>query len=493
MSEPRRGRGRPRVEGDLVCDRCGRRTTALPWRWPDGRICRICYRTAAQTYGTCHGCNADRLVPGLDVDGNPLCRSCAGINAKLDCTACGAEGLLEKAGLCIRCTLRGDLAGLLRPDRHPQAAPLIDALCSADRPASIRTWLRGPAAGLLTGLGDGSIGYTHDAFDALQPDRAAEHLRAILVQAGVLPDEHRTAERLQQWLDIKIADVPDGPDRDLVRQFATWHHLRLIRRHGDDRDAAFGSYIAAKQSITETIRFLAWLRDRGTGPQQATQADLDTWLRQHRTHQHVDQFVSWARRTGRLPGLRNRFPTKTVAVMTDEDRRRHIRTLIEDEGLPLDLRAAGLIVLVYGTTATTVAGLPRSAADPGPPTTLRLADTPVPVPEPVAAVLRQHLEEHRVSRTLAGTTDHWLFPGSRPGLHLHRQTLTLKLQQHGIPIRAARNRALQHLVTTAPPPVVADLLGYHPGTVFRHHEQAAGRYNRYAAEAARALGPSVTQ
>ncbi len=128
-------------------------------------------------------------------------------------------------------------------------------------------------------------------------------------------------------------------------------------------------------------------------------------------------------------------------------------------------------------------GLTREAVDPGPPMTLRLTGAPGPVPEIVAAVLRQHLAEHRINRTLAGTPGPWLFPGSRPGRHLHRQTLILKLHHHGIPIRAARNRALQHLVTTAPPPVVADVLGYHPNTTIRHHEQAAGNFSRYAAAA----------
>lgn len=499
MNEPRPGRpckalGRPRVGGDLVCDRCGRSTNALPWRWPDGRICRICYRTAAQTRGTCRGCGQHRLVPGLDGEGGPLCRDCAGITAKLDCTACGAEGLLEKAGLCIRCTLRADLAGLLNPQEHPQAGRLIEALCSVDRPASILSWTRSRhGAALLAGLGDGTVGYTHDALDALPPGRQVDHLRAVLIAAGCLPEEHRAAERLERWLGRALDGVPDGPDKDLVRQFARWHHLRLIRAHADDRDAALSSYAAAKQSITETIRFLAWLRGRGIDPQQAGQPDLDAWLRMSRTHQHVEQFIAWARRTGRLR-LRNRFPTKTVEVMTDHDRRLHIRALVEaGDDLPLDLRAAGLLLLVYGSTATKIAGLPRDAVHPGPPTTLRLADKPVPVPEPVAAILRRHLQEHRVTRTLAGQDQRWLFPGRAPGTHLHRQTLITRLQQHGIPIRAARNRALQHLVTTAPPPVVADLLGYHPGTAFKHHEQAAGRYNRYAAAAADALPGSVTQ
>ena len=341
--------------------------------------------------------------------------------------------------------------------------------------------------GLLAGLGDGSIHYTHEALDALPASTAVDHLRGVLVTAGVLPPEHRIAERLQAWLGTRLADVDDGPDKDLVRQFARWHHLRLIRRHGADRDAAFGSYVSAKQSITETIRFLAWLRQRGISPADAAQDDLGAWLRENRTHQHVEQFIAWARRTGRLPQLRNEFPAKTVAVMTSDEQRRHIRTLVEADDLPLDLRAAGLLVLVYGATATRIAGLPRAAIDPGPPMTLTLADAAVPVPAPVAAVIRQHFDQHRGPRTLGGAASDWLFPGTAPGTHLHRQTLTHKLQQHGIPVRAARNRALQHLVTAAPPPVVADLLGYSAGTVFRHHEQAAGRYNRYAATAAEAL------
>jgi hypothetical protein len=303
--------------------------------------------------------------------------------------------------------------------------------------------------GLLAGLGDGSIRYTHAVLDALPAGTAADHLRGVLVTAGVLPPDHRTAERLQAWLDTRLADMDDGPDKDLVRQFARWHHLRLIRRHGADRDAAFGSYVSAKQSITATVRFLEHLHQRGISPAHATQDDLSAWLRVKSTHQRVEQFIAWARRTGRLPALRNEFAAKTVAVMTTDEQRRHLRTLVETEDLPLDLRAAGLLVLVYGATVTQIAGLPREAINPGPPMTLTLATAPVPVPAPVAAVLRQHLDQHRGPRTLGGAPSDWLFPGTAPSSHLHRQTLAHKLQQHGIPVRAARNRALQHLVTTA--------------------------------------------
>lgn len=70
---------------------------------------------------------------------------------------------------------------------------------------------------------------------------------------------------------------------------------------------------------------------------------------------------------------------------------------------------AGLLVLVYATTVTAIIGLTRGSVDPGPPPTLLLlAGTPVPVPELLAAVLRQHLAEHRISRTLAGAPGPWL-------------------------------------------------------------------------------------
>lgn len=131
--------------------------------------------------------------------------------------------------------------------------------------------------------------------------------------------------------------------------------------------------------------------------------------------------------------------------------------------------------------------LARAAIDPGPPMTLTLAAAPLPVPAPVAAVLRQHLDQHRGPRPARRRGQRLAVPRHSTRLLPAPAALTHKLQQHGIPARAPRIRALQHLVTTAPPPAVADLLGHSPCTAFRHHEQAAGRYNRYAATAAEAI------
>lgn len=387
-------------------------------------------------------------------------------------------------------TLPGAAAtpGCSAPEGNPPAGRLIDALCAVDRPESILRWIASRRARpLLEGLGDGSIGYSHDALDALPPGKHIDHLRSVLIAAGCLPPEHRIAERFQQWLVARLAGMPDGLDKDLVRQFARWHHLRLIRSHGDDRDAAYGSYTTTRQSITETIRLLQHLRSAGIDPMHAAQNDVDAWRARRSSHQRTDQFIAWARRTGRIPGLRYQHPVKTVAVMTGQDRARHLRDLAGSADLPLDLRAAGLLVLLYGSTPTRIAGLRRDAVHPGPPMTITLARTPLPVPDPVAAVIAAHLQQPPASGTLGRQPGPWLFAGQRPGSHLHRQTITLALQRRGIAVRAARNRALQQLTTSAPPPVVAELLGYHPNTAFKHREQAGGRYTRYAAQTAEAV------
>lgn len=44
--------------------------------------------------GRCPGCSADRLLPGRNDQGQPLCRDCAGITRDFFCSRCGFEGLL---------------------------------------------------------------------------------------------------------------------------------------------------------------------------------------------------------------------------------------------------------------------------------------------------------------------------------------------------------------------------------------------------------------
>lgn len=88
-----------------------------------------------------------------------------------------------------RCALREDLTSLMidgAPHRDA-IAPIVEALCRVDRPASILTWKRSPRVQqLLSGLANGKSPLTHDGLDEADTDKAINHLRSLLEHTGVL-------------------------------------------------------------------------------------------------------------------------------------------------------------------------------------------------------------------------------------------------------------------------------------------------------------------
>ena len=88
-------------------------------------------------------------------------------------------------------------------------------------------------------------------------------------------------------------------------------------------------------------------------------------------------------------------------------------------------------------------------------------------------------------RTVGGlATSPWLFPSVRPGRHRQPQEIMVRLGRLGIDLLGARNTALQSLVVAAPPPLVAELLGYSYNTTQRHAEIAAQPWARYVTKTA---------
>jgi hypothetical protein len=67
-------------------------------------------------------------------------------------------------------------------------APIVDALCRVDRPASILTWKRSPKIqALLAGLACGDIPLTHQGLDDAGRHEQTAHLRSLLEHNGILP------------------------------------------------------------------------------------------------------------------------------------------------------------------------------------------------------------------------------------------------------------------------------------------------------------------
>jgi hypothetical protein len=105
---------------------------------------------------------------------------------------------------------------------------------------------------------------------------------------------------------------------------------------------------------------------------------------------------------------------------------------------------------------------------------LRLGDPPTPVPEPFAALILRLRAQHPVH-----SSNHWLFPGRRPGQPLGYVSLSQGLRQLGVPLRLARVAALRQLALQAPAPVIAEAFGFHHTTTHRQTINAGGTWNRY--------------
>lgn len=481
-------RGRPKVtDGTMECARCHRQIRRTAATWPDGKICNSCYYEATSLYGHCPGCGFHRLLPGrLDIGDQPVCRDCARIRQSFYCTSCEVEGRPYRGNVCARCSLRDDLERSFLDRNSPAGfSQLIDALCVADRAESIITWKRSEKVQeLLRSLGNGGTPLTHGGLDQYTPaGKHVDHLRAILQHHDVLPARDKYIAYFEKWIDDKLAAVSEPEISRPIRQFATWHHLRRVNELALVGKPTRGPVHASKQDITEALKFLEWLRaEHGRTISNCTQQDVDQWVTTGPTTRHlIRTFLVWCKkmRINRTLALGFRQP-KTVRVLTQDQRLAWIRELLTGDSESLAYRVAGTLLLLYAQPLVKVAAIPMSKVLVAPDgLSIELGVAASPVPQPFDQMLKEHIRNRPNLRT-SGADNEWLFPGYRPGEHLHPGTVMLRLRQLGIDLLGARNTALRELVTLMPPPIVAEMLGYSDHVAHRHAELAAQQWSRYA-------------
>jgi hypothetical protein len=479
-------RGRPRTTGDVVCARCHRPAAKARVRWPEGPVCGVCFHHATRTYGPCPRCGKQRLLPGPPADGKPACAPCAGIDYDFHCKRCGNEGEFYRRGICARCALRDDLtAALVTPAADPEAMmKLADVLCASGRPESIFVWKRSPTVkALLAAVATGTTPLSHDGLDAHGHGPAVEHLRALLVHSGLLPRRDPYLAQFEQWIGDKLAPLPRQVAQP-VGQFATWHHLKRIRGKSAAGNSARGPVHAAKQEITETVKFLTWLDEtHHRTAATCTQQDVDSWLASGPTTRSlIRTFFVFAAKTRINTGVQVQHRAARQSPSLAQDQRlAWLKELLTGTSESLPYRVAGILLLLYAQPLVRVAGLRTSDfTTDGGQLRITVGRHPAPVLAPFADVLREHLSNRPNLRTGAGPDSPWLFPSTRAGQHLHPNTIMGRLRDLGVNLLGARNRAIADLVTEVPPSLVADALGYSHQVAFKHAEAAAEPWARYA-------------
>jgi hypothetical protein len=420
----------------------------------------------------------------------PVCVDCAGIAQDYHCSGCGTETEHYRQTTCARCSLRDDLTVLLRVDdargSETTATKLLGALCGAQRPESILTWLRKPGVrDLLQGLATGEIPLSHEALDQEPNSLRVEHMRSLLTHHKLLPNRDHYLALFQRWLTSKLGDLDDADIQRPVESFARWHHLRRILSLSTDGKPTRGPVHSAKQEITETIKFLTWLKlTHGRTVASCVQADVDTWLADGPTTRHaIRTFFVWAVKNRTCTNITIGFrQAKTVPLLTQGQRLAMLKACITDNIDTLQYRVAATLLLLYAQPVVKIAAM-KSTDVILTPDGLRLSlgdGDPAPVPEPFASLLREHLASRPNLRTGSSSDSEWLFPGYRTGQHIHPNTLMERLRGVGINLLGARNASLHALVTEVPAPLVAEMLGYSYQVTQKHAAAAAEPWSRYA-------------
>lgn len=331
----------------------------------------------------------------------------------------------------------------------------------------------------------GEMPITHDAFRALPADRSHNYLRELLAAVGVLPPYAAPLERIDRWLEGKLAPL-DADSAALIGRYARWHVLRQLRRNAEHGEITKGSTDAARGQINGAIRLAGWAHRHETTLPALTQTQLEHYLAEHpggRTSQYG--FIAWLRRTKTNTSITLAWQPATFpeVVLSDADRFRNVDALLHDDTIRLYARIGGLFMLLFAQPLMDVCAMTTSQIDLTEDARVLVSfdTTPVQMPPILDTLIRQHLARPGVP-SIASQDHGWLFGGRNPGRHLTTENFRKELVDHGIHPRRSRHAALFGLAAELPAPVLADLIGIADTTATRWAALAARDWSGYIAQ-----------
>ncbi|MFC8536806.1 hypothetical protein ACFUJY_23205 [Streptomyces sp. NPDC057249] len=473
------------------CSRC-HNVRQVARRMPDGQpVCGGC----SQVPEPCAGCGKMTAVRGRSTTGEGFCQRCYARHpdAQRTCVQCGTLERLYHHGLCHACALRRRVEALLADETgavRSEAVPVAECLYNNDHRRMLK-WLRAPSTqNLLRALALASGPLTHSILDGLKPFGAVRHLRAALVIEGALPPRDEQIARLEVWIARHTARIEDPTERQAVRGFAAWHHLRRLRREAEKGPISPGQADLVRRDVRGAIKLLAHLREHGTSLSSSTQHDIDNWLAEGgASAHHARGFLLWAVRRKHASGVVIPAPEPTTSMeLVEEDQRwSFIQRLIHDEELEVSTRVAGLLLLLFAQPLTRISRLRTDdVVRKGTTVKLRLGRVPTELPPPLDGLVLELVDKRHGYSVLGRTNDHpWLIPGSGAGQPIGAAQLGVLLKRLGIRARPARNSALMDIAAELPAAALNRLLGLHINSATRWTRDAGSPRAGYAAELAR--------
>lgn len=215
----------------------------------------------------------------------------------------------------------------------------------------------------------GALPVDHSALDLLTQGAATRYFRRLLIEAGVLPQIHV----LQHELTLHVAAVAATLDRtsgNKLRRFYRWAILpKLHRRYRDrGRDLSMEAFVGQRSRLAAVVRFLGWMDAKEMLLGDLDQRTLDRYTARIKTREPVEQFIRWATRSrlARDLATHNRAASNPLQTMTEEELSRAADLLLYNESVELEVRVAGLFVLLYAQQLGRAVSLTRDQIDATP-------------------------------------------------------------------------------------------------------------------------------
>ncbi|MEU5032587.1 hypothetical protein AB0G48_00310 [Streptomyces rubiginosohelvolus] len=409
---------------------------------------------------------------GLSTAGQALCGPCSGVDLTYTCSQCGHSGYRYQAGRCARYVLNERLTYLLVTDGGtipPDLDAVRQALCAVDRPRSLFSWLdRSKVPSMLVELAATGEPITHERLDALPVTHATHYARELLVTAGVLPLRDEYLERQPVWVE-RLLDAAPEQHRKIAAPFAHWFLLRRLRQAHHQRGGRRvqgGTESILRSRLRRALELMDW---------------LDRWLDEGTsTRQHVRAFIVWARKHQLVGDLKVPLPGRAdpVTFIEDDERVEQLRRCVDDEELPLWVRVAGALILLFGLQGSKVLQLTKDdIVDDGASLALDLIGRRLPH-------LVRHLRDQAANRwrlDQMADTRTWLIPGQSPARPLRAEYLSLKFRDYGLSGLAGRNTARLALAANLLASVLADLTGTSVDNAVRWTKFAKRDWTEYVA------------
>lgn len=462
--------------------------------WPIGPVCGSCYPRAREHPAVCGGCFEIRVLIAKGVDGQLICGPCSGSPLDYRCSRCGNAGRVIAAGKCYRCCVDQRLHELLaNADGHipDHLAALADALLAAEKPRSVWVWLnRSAAPPLLALIAHQPDPPTHTVLDSLPPSRAVHFVRRMLIDTGVLPDRMDHLDRIDPWLDAVLETRPPAQAR-VVRPYAQWHLLHRARRRALRRGDSAGSAYSLRETLHVALDLLDWIDRRDLTLASLNQPQVDVWLVETPGSRpyFARDFLQWAV-SKRLAPKGVAIPARKVGepktFANTQDHTEQLRRCVHDDDLPTDIRAAGILILLYGLRTVDLLSLRREQLiQRGTDHYLEIGAAPLLLPPPLVSLLKQlpfHRNNNRTVLQATGSSSPLLFPGFSNTQPRDAGGFGARLLQHGIDVRGGRNTARLALAADLPASVLADILGIHNVTATRWAQRTKRDWHAYLAQ-----------